>query len=57
MPTSGYILQGDKVHCILYRAKLCFYPGFIGAASFTVNIMEERMEGDGKCDENSEKEE
>ena len=29
----------------------------MGTASFTINIMEERMEGEGKCDENSQKKE
>ena len=35
----------------------CFYPRYMGTASFTVNIMDDRIEGEGKCEENSEKEE
>ena len=35
-------LHGDKVHRILYRAKRCFYPGYMGTASCTVNIMEDQ---------------
>ena len=49
--------HGDTIHRILYRPMHWFYPGYMGTASFTVNIMEERMGVEGKCDENSKKEE
>ena len=39
-------IHGDKVHRILYRVTRCFFPGYIGTPSFTVNITEERMEGE-----------
>ena len=35
--------------------KRCFYPGYFGIASFTVKIREDRIEGEGKREENSDK--
>ena len=49
--------HGDIVHRILYRVKRCFYPGYIGTASFIVNTVEDRIQGERKCEESSEKEE
>ena len=46
-------MHGEKVHRILYLTKLCYYPGYMG----TVDIMGDLIEGEGKCEDNSVKEE